>query len=100
LWRKRQEPPSNNTQHVPAKIVSFDKKRLVMQIHIPDQILGQPGYGVGPFLLDVAVMLYQQERVSLAKAARMAGVPRMEFQGVLAAREIPIRYDLRGTWRR
>jgi len=67
-----------------------------MQIHIPDEILGQPGYGVGPFLLDVSVMLYQQERVSLAKAARIAGVHRMEFQRVLADREIPIRYDLEG----
>ncbi len=67
-----------------------------MQINIPDEIFGQPGYGVEPFLLDVALMLYQQERVSLAKAARIAGVHRMQFQQALADRKIPIQYDLEG----
>jgi predicted HTH domain antitoxin len=67
-----------------------------MKIHIPNEILGQPGYGLQPFLLDVAVMLYQQERVSLAKAARIAGIQRMAFQEVLAERKIPISYDLEG----
>lgn len=65
-----------------------------MQIDIPNEILGQPGYGLQPFLLDVAIMLYQQERISMAKAARMAGIPRLDFQRELADRGIVIQYDL------
>lgn len=45
-------------------------------------------------LLDVAVSLYQRQLYSLAKAARFAGLNRLEFQGVLAERHVPIRYDL------
>ena len=60
------------------------------------KFLANPATGYSLFLLDVAVMLYQQERVSLAKAARIAGIQRMAFQEVLAERKIPISYDLEG----
>ncbi len=61
-----------------------------MLINIPDEILAQPDYGKQPFLTDVAVMLYCDERISLAKAARIAGYNRMEFQAILAERKIPV----------
>ncbi|MFK7923841.1 MAG: UPF0175 family protein [Bacteroidia bacterium] len=65
-----------------------------MLIEIPDEILAGPEYGKQHFLTDIAVMLYQQERISLAKAAHISGHNRLEFQSILADRQISILYDL------
>jgi predicted HTH domain antitoxin len=42
---------------------------------------------------DLAVLLYQRRAVSLAKAAKVAGLTRIEFQRLLASRQIPINYS-------
>ena len=44
--------------------------------------------------LALALKLYEDDRVTLARAARIAGLNRMEFQREMAARKIPIHYDL------
>lgn len=67
-----------------------------MRISIPDEIIAQPGYGKKAFLIDVMVMLYQKERISLAKAAHELGMNRLEFQQLLAQRGIHLHYDLEG----
>lgn len=67
-----------------------------MLIEIPDEIINKPEYSLEAFMLDVAVMLYEQERISLAKAARWVGMNRLEFQQLLAARGVTIHYDLEG----
>ncbi len=43
--------------------------------------------------LDFAVGLYSSRAVSLARAARMAGRSRIDFQRILAERGIPLAYD-------
>ena len=45
-------------------------------------------------MLDIAVMLYQNKRISLAKAASIVGLNRLEFQAVLADKGVYIHYDL------
>ena len=65
-----------------------------MLIEIPDEIIGLPEYGKQALVRDIAVMLYQQERISLAKAARFAAMNRLEFQGLLAEKGIYLNYDL------
>ena len=42
---------------------------------------------------DLAVVLYQRGAASLGKAAALAGLTRIEFQHLLAQREIPINYS-------
>ena len=44
--------------------------------------------------LEVAVTLFQQERITLGKAAALAGIGQLEFQKALACRRIPIHYGL------
>jgi predicted HTH domain antitoxin len=44
--------------------------------------------------LAIALKLYEDERVSLARAARIAGINRLQFQAEMAKRKIPIHYDL------
>lgn len=67
---------------------------MTLQIEIPDSVLNIPAYSRQELLLDVAVSLYQRNVWSLAKSARFAGLNRLEFQRVLAGRQIPINYDL------
>ena len=45
-------------------------------------------------LLEIAVMLFQREKLTLGQSARLAGMPQYRFQLVLAGRDIPIHYDV------
>jgi predicted HTH domain antitoxin len=47
---------------------------------------------VGELKQDLAVLLYQRQAASLAKAASVANMTRIEFQKLLAQRQIPIHY--------
>ena len=64
-----------------------------MTIQIADKIT--KGLTSKDILLEVAVMLYLMERVSLGKAAKIAGLHRMEFQAALDKRQIAIHYDIK-----
>ena len=59
-----------------------------MQIELPDLGLSEQ-----EIKQELALSLYQQEKVSLARAAALAGMTRIEFQQLLASRELPIHYD-------
>lgn len=39
-------------------------------------------------------MLFQQEKITLAKASRLAGMTQIQFQRLLAERKIPVHYDI------
>lgn len=43
--------------------------------------------------LEIAMMLFEQERLSLRKAAELAGIHWLEFMKMLNLREIPLHYD-------
>ena len=60
-----------------------------MVIEIPDT-----GLTAEELRQELAVALFQQNRATLAKAADIAGVTRLDFQRVLAERAIPVHYDL------
>lgn len=40
----------------------------------------------------IAVMLFQEEKLTLAQASQFAGIHQMEFQKELARRKIPFHY--------
>jgi predicted HTH domain antitoxin len=61
-----------------------------MQISLPDDL----GLSEREIKEELAIALYQREAVSLAKAAKVAGMTRLEFQRLLASRDIPIQYDV------
>ncbi|MCX6595727.1 MAG: UPF0175 family protein [Acidobacteria bacterium] len=44
--------------------------------------------------LALALQLFQDDRVTLARAAGIAGLHQMDFQRELAQRKIPLHYDL------
>jgi len=43
---------------------------------------------------EVALTLFQQERLTLAQASRLAEMTQLKFQALLADRQIPIHYGI------
>jgi predicted HTH domain antitoxin len=44
--------------------------------------------------LELAVMLFQKEKLTLAQSSRLAEMPRLRFQQLLASRQIPVHYGV------
>ncbi|MBX2889625.1 MAG: UPF0175 family protein [Saprospiraceae bacterium] len=65
-----------------------------MVLEIPDRVLSHSKYTVEDFKLDVAVMLYQKQVMSLARAAEWVGLSRLEFQKELKDRDIHLHYEV------
>jgi predicted HTH domain antitoxin len=64
-----------------------------MRVTIPDELRQTARLTEAEALLELAVALFEQERLTLAQASRLAGLSRMQFQRVLADRRIPVHYD-------
>ncbi len=65
-----------------------------MTIEIPSDVLESARMSVQDAMLELAIALYSHERLSLGKAAELAGVPVGRFQLHLGAREIGLHYDV------
>lgn len=65
-----------------------------MVLEIPDQLLSGASYSAEKFKLDVAVMLYQKEVMSLARAAEWLGISRIAFQKVLHQSGTYLHYEI------
>jgi predicted HTH domain antitoxin len=65
-----------------------------MSVTISDEVLQSAHLTADELRQEVAIMLFQKERLTLAQAARLAEMSRWRFQALLASREIPIHYDV------
>ena len=65
-----------------------------MVLELPDQALFQARYTAEEFRLDIAVMLYQKQVMSLARAAEWVGLSRTAFQKELKNRGIHLHYEV------
>ncbi len=65
----------------------LEERRVMLEI--PDV-----GLSAQELRQELALALFQQDRATLAKAARIAGVSRLAFQTLLADRQIPVHYGL------
>ena len=65
-----------------------------MGVLIPDEILQAAHMTEDEMRQEVAILLFQRERLTLGQASRLAGVGRLAFQHLLASRRIPVHYDL------
>ncbi len=63
-----------------------------MIVEIPDQVITQSGLSAKDILLKVALILFQEEKLTLGQASKLAGLHQFEFQKELAKREIPVHY--------
>ena len=65
-----------------------------MGVIISDDLLQQIHMDEKEFKLEIAVWLFQKEKMTLAQASHFAGMNRIQFQHLLASRQIPIHYDV------
>lgn len=66
----------------------------MMAVLIPDETLRAAKMTEQELKQEVAILLYQQQRLTLAQAARLAGVDRLQLQHLLASRGVPIDFDV------
>ena len=65
-----------------------------MSVVIPDEILQTVHMTMSELMQEIAILLYQKDKLTLGQASRMAGLSQLQFQFVLASRQIPIHYDV------
>ncbi len=65
-----------------------------MSVTISDEVLQSARLSEAELRQELAVLLFERERLTLAQAARLAGLDRLRFQHLLASRAIPVHYDV------
>ena len=65
-----------------------------MSIVISDDILYATHMTQGELLQEIATLLYEKGKLSLGKASKLAQMSRIQFQFLLASRQIPINYGV------
>jgi predicted HTH domain antitoxin len=65
-----------------------------MSVVIPDDILQAAKMTEAELKREIAIMLYQQKKISIGKARRLANMNLIEFQREIARRGICINYDV------
>lgn len=63
-----------------------------MTVEIPDYGVSQSGLSSKEILLKVAAVLFQEERLTLGQASKLAGLHQFEFQKELAKHKIAVHY--------
>ncbi len=65
-----------------------------MSLLISDEIVQASGFSEPELLLEIVIMLFQRDKISLGKASELLGMHRMQFQKILAERGICVHYDV------
>jgi len=65
-----------------------------MPLTIPDEILDAAHITELELKRELALTLFQQERLTLGRASGLAGMSQREFQRLLADRHIPMHYGV------
>jgi predicted HTH domain antitoxin len=65
-----------------------------MPVTIPDEVLVAAHLSEPELKRELALTLFQQERLTLAQASRLAEMSQLTFQALLADRQIPIHYGI------
>ena len=65
-----------------------------MSLLISDEIVQASGFSERELLLEIVIMLFQRDKISLGKASELLGMHRMQFQKLLADRGLCVHYDV------
>jgi predicted HTH domain antitoxin len=65
-----------------------------MTINIPDSVLESARMSESELRQEIALLLYEKEKVTLAQASRLAEMGRLQFQHLLASRGLFINYEV------
>jgi predicted HTH domain antitoxin len=65
-----------------------------MPVTISDEVLSAAHLSEPELKRELALTLFQQERLTLGQAALLAGMAQLDFQRLLASRQIPLHYGV------
>ena len=65
-----------------------------MSLVIPAEIVQATHMTEAELAQEIAVLLFQKEKLTLEQASRFAGMSQLQFQHLLASRQIPVHYDV------
>ena len=65
-----------------------------MSLTISDKFLETAKISEEELKLEIAIILFQQEKITLGTASQFAGINQLEFQRILGSRKIPIHYGI------
>lgn len=65
-----------------------------MTVTLPDGLLESTKLTEAELVRELALTLFQRDRLTLGQAARLCNLPQLDFQRLLASRRIPIHYGM------
>jgi predicted HTH domain antitoxin len=65
-----------------------------MSVIIPDEILHAAHMSAGELRQEIAILLYQREKLTLGQASDLAKTSQLQFQFLVASRQIPVHYGM------
>lgn len=65
-----------------------------MSLVIPDTIVRASGWSEEELLIELVLLLFQQDKISLGRGAELLNISQVCFQKLLADRQINIHYDV------
>ena len=65
-----------------------------MSLFIPDEFLEMAHISEAALKLEIAILLFQQEKITLGTACQFTGMNQLELQRILGSRKIPIHYGV------
>ncbi|MFM2431435.1 MAG: hypothetical protein RLZZ511_2648 [Cyanobacteriota bacterium] len=67
---------------------------MQITINLPDSLTQTDRFTQTDWMREIAIALFQQERITLSRASKIAGIDLMEFQKLIADRNICVHYDV------
>ena len=64
-----------------------------MTVTIPDEVARSAQLSEMELKVELAVALFQQDRLTLGQAAALAQMPQLDFQRLLGSRKIAVHYE-------
>ena len=65
-----------------------------MSLVISNEILQATGLSEAELSQEIAILLFQKEKLTLSQASHFAQMSQLQFQHLLASRQIPLHYDV------
>jgi predicted HTH domain antitoxin len=71
-----------------------EENLMQITLNLPDSLSQAETFNQSDWLREIAIALFQQKRISLSRASKIAGIEIMNFQKLLANRGICVHYDV------
>ncbi|MEM7772752.1 MAG: UPF0175 family protein [Cyanobacteria bacterium P01_A01_bin.37] len=65
-----------------------------MSLLISDELLDASGFSEAELFQELVLMLFQHEKITLGNASNFLGMTHLEFQALLAEKDLLIHYDV------